>query len=314
MKIVFAGTPEPAVVALQALIESRHEVLAVITRPDAPRGRGRSLRPSPVKELAARHGIEVLTPATLAADAPDGRELRRRLRELAPQAIPVVAYGNLITPDLLNAAPHGWVNLHFSLLPAWRGAAPVQAAIRAGDRVTGATTFRIDEGLDTGGVLASRNEEIRAHDTADDLLTRLAYRGAELLVDTMTGLESGTLRPVPQEGEASYAPKIATGDARVDWAAPAERIARAIRAYTPGPGAWTTLGDQRYKLAPVEIPLDSAVRGLGPGRVAASKKEVLVGTGTQPVRLTRIQPPGKKMMDAADWARGTRLEEGECFL
>ncbi|KQB85514.1 methionyl-tRNA formyltransferase [Corynebacterium oculi] len=313
MRLVFAGTPEPAVVALKALLDSPHEVVAVLTRPDAPRGRGRTLHPSPVKALAVEHGIEVLTPGTLKPGTEEGEALRQRLRELQPEAIPVVAYGNLITPDLLNAAPHGWVNLHFSLLPRWRGAAPVQAAIRAGDRATGATTFRIDEGLDTGEILASRNEEIRAHDTADDLLTRLAHLGADLLVDTMTGLEAGTLIPRPQEGPATYAPKIATGDARVRWNDTAEEIARAIRAYTPGPGAWTAWGERRVKLAPVEIPLDTQVRGLEPGEIAATKKEVLVGTGTHPVRLTRVQPPGKKMMDAADWARGAQPKEGERF-
>lgn len=313
MRLVFAGTPEPAVVALQALLDSPHEVVAVLTRPDAPRGRGRTLHPSPVKALAAKHGIEVLTPSTLKSETEEGLALRARLRELAPAAIPVVAYGNLITPDLLDAAPHGWVNLHFSLLPRWRGAAPVQAAIREGDRATGATTFRIDEGLDTGEILASRNEEIRAHDTADDLLTRLAYLGADLLVDTMTGLEAGTLSPQPQEGRASYAPKITTEDARVDWCSSAEEISRSIRAYTPGPGAWTLLGEQRYKIAPVEIPLDTQIRGLEPGRIAATKREVLVGTGTHPVRLTRLQPPGKKMMPAADWARGAQPEEGAAF-
>ncbi|KQB85827.1 methionyl-tRNA formyltransferase [Corynebacterium lowii] len=310
MKIVFAGTPEPAVVALKALLDSPHEVAAVLTRPDAPRGRGRKLHPSPVKELALEHGIEVLTPVTLKPGTEDGEALRDRLREIAPEAIPVVAYGNLITPDLLDVAPHGWVNLHFSLLPAWRGAAPVQAAIRAGDKVTGATTFRIDEGLDTGVILASRNEEIRATDTADDLLTRLAYSGADLLVDTMTGLEVGSLQPLPQEGPATYAPKISTEDARVDWAAPAEEISRAIRAYTPGPGAWTTLDGERFKIAPVEIPLDTEVHGLAPGEIAATKREVLVGTGSRVVRLSRLQPPGKKMMAAADWARGAQPEGG----
>ncbi|MBC3185490.1 methionyl-tRNA formyltransferase [Corynebacterium sp. zg-331] len=313
MRLVFAGTPEPAVVALRALLDSPHEVVAVLTRPDAPRGRGRTLHPSPVKALAVEQGIEVLTPATLKPSTEEGQALRDRLRELAPEAIPVVAYGNLVTTDLLQVVPHGWINLHFSLLPRWRGAAPVQAAIRAGDRATGVTTFRIDEGLDTGPVLASRNEEIRAHDTADDLLTRLAHRGADLLADTMTGLEAGTLRPHPQEGPASYAPKITTEDARVNWLAPAEEIARAIRAHTPAPGAWTTWGERRFKVAPVEIPLDTGVRDLEPGRIVATKKEVLVGTGTDPVRLTRLQPPGKKMMAAADWARGAQPKEGTKF-
>ena len=192
MRLVFAGTPEPAVVALQRLIDSQHEVVAVLTRPDARRGRGRTLHPSPVKALAVEHGIEVLAPESLR----ENEEIRDRLTALAPDAIPVVAYGNLIPEDMLGIPRHGWVNLHFSLLPRWRGAAPVQSAILAGDTETGASTFRIDKGLDTGEVLGTISETISAEATADDLLTRLAYAGADLLVDTMTGLENGTVTPL----------------------------------------------------------------------------------------------------------------------
>ena len=305
MRIIFAGTPEPAVVALEKLIASRHEVAAVITRPDARRGRGRSLHPSPVKALAEKHGIEVLTPTTLKPGTEDGDALRARLAELSPEAIPVVAYGNLITEDLLDVPPHGWVNLHFSLLPAWRGAAPVQASIAAGDEVTGATTFRIDKGLDTGDILATLEERIQPTDTADDLLTRLAYAGADLLVETMDGLEDGSISPQPQEGEATYAHKIATEDARIEWAQPADVIDRHIRAHTPGPGAWTLLGESRLKVGPVSLAADDMAGAvLRPGEVRVGKKEVLVGTGSTPVRLGQIQPPGKKMMNAADWGRG----------
>ncbi len=229
MKLVFAGTPEPAVVALEKLLASDHEVVAVITRPDARRGRGRTLHPSPVKALAVEHGIEVLTPTTLKAGTDDGEAVRARLQELAPEAIPVVAYGNLVPKDLLDVPTHGWVNLHFSLLPAWRGAAPVQAAIRAGDEITGATTFRIDEGLDTGDILGTVTEEIRDTDTADDLLTRLAYSGADLLTATMDLLASGQADPQPQRGEATHAAKITTEDARISWDAPAFAIDRHIR-------------------------------------------------------------------------------------
>lgn len=313
MRIVFAGTPEPAVVALEKLIDSSHEVAAVITRPDARRGRGRTVHPSPVKALAEKHGIEVLTPTTLKPGTEDGDALRARLAEIAPEAIPVVAYGNLITEDLLNLPTHGWVNLHFSLLPAWRGAAPVQAAIAAGDTRTGATTFRIDQGLDTGDILATIEEDIQDTDTADDLLTRLAYAGGDLLVRTMDGLEDGSIAPQPQRGEASYAHKISTDDARIDWTAPAEAVDRHIRAHTPGPGAWTLLGQSRLKLGPVSLvpPTElevltehSALSALQPGEVHVAKKEVMVGTGSTPVRLGKIQPPGKKMMNAADWGRG----------
>lgn len=324
MRIIFAGTPEPAVVALEKLLASEHEVVAVITRPDARKGRGRSLHPSPVKELALQHGVEVLTPTSLKPDTEDGQAIRERLAELAPDCIPVVAYGNLITSDLLDVAPHGWVNLHFSLLPAYRGAAPVQAAIAAGEQVTGATTFRIDEGLDTGPILGTMEEEIRPTDTADDLLTRLAYAGGDLLVETMDGLEAGTITPRPQEGEATYAAKIRTEDARVDWTRPAAEIDRHIRAHTPGPGAWTTLGGERFKLGPVLLTSSAALSSdaaladaaladaaltdatpLAPGEVRATKKAIFVGTADAPVQLSTIQAPGKKMMNAADWARGT---------
>ncbi|MER0081771.1 methionyl-tRNA formyltransferase [Corynebacterium sp. KPL2861] len=303
MRIIFAGTPEPAVVALEKLLASSHEVVAVITRPDAKKGRGRSLHPSPVKALAQEHGIEVLTPATLRPGTEDGDNLRQRLAELQPEAIPVVAYGNLISKDLLDVARHGWVNLHFSLLPAWRGAAPVQAAIAAGDDITGASTFRIEEGLDTGPVFGTVTETITGTDTADDLLTRLAYSGADLLVATMDGLEAGTLEPQAQNGEATYASKISTAAARIDWTQPAFAIDRHIRAHTPGPGAWTLLDDARLKVGPVRL-TEGIDKLLQPGEALISKDAVYIGTATQPVQLDRIQPPGKKMMNAADWARG----------
>ncbi|WP_080794790.1 methionyl-tRNA formyltransferase [Corynebacterium pacaense] len=312
MRLVFAGTPAPAVTALQRLLDSDHEVVAVLTRPDARRGRGRSLHPSPVAELAAERGIEVLKPVTLRAGTPDGAMIRQRLNELAPDCIPVVAYGQLITADLLDVAPHGWVNLHFSLLPAWRGAAPVQAAIRAGDTITGATAFRIDEGLDTGPILNSISDPIRDTDTADTLLQRLADLGSDMLVQTMDGLEAGTITATEQQGPESRAPKITTEDARIDWSAPAEVVDRGIRAHTPAPGAWTMLADARIKLAPVEL-LAQAPVPLAPGALLADKHTVAVGTGTTPVALTGIQPPGRKMMPAADWARGIHLNEEASF-
>ncbi|BAC18529.1 methionyl-tRNA formyltransferase [Corynebacterium efficiens YS-314] len=314
MRLVFAGTPEPAVVALQKLIDSEHEVVAVLTQPDARRGRGRTLHPSAVAELAQAHGIEVIKPTSLKADTGDGRLVRQRLAELQPDCLPVVAFGQLITRDLLDVAPHGWVNLHFSLLPAWRGAAPVQAAIRAGDQLTGATCFRIDEGLDTGVILSTLEETIQPTDTADDLLTRLAYAGADLLVDTMTGLEAGTISPREQTGEATYAPKITTVDARIDWTVPAEVIDRHIRAHTPGPGAWTMLDDARLKVGPLVTVTDLPdVPTLNPGALHATRDAVYVGTGSTPVALGQIQPPGKKMMNAADWARGVHLDQEASF-
>lgn len=318
MRLIFAGTPEPAVVSLQKLIDSDHDVVAVITRPDARRGRGRTLHPSPVKALAEEHGIEVLAPTTLKPGTEDGDALRQRLAELQPDAIPVVAYGNLITPDLLDVAPHGWVNLHFSILPAWRGAAPVQAAIAHGDDITGASTFRIDEGLDTGVVYGTLTETIKPTDTADDLLTRLAYAGADLLVATMDGLERGELVGQPQEGEPTYAHKITTEDARIQWDTPAFNVDRHIRAHTPGPGAWTQLDGQRVKIGPAHpVTMDDVqaagadVDSIAPGHLVVTKKAVFVGTSTEPVRLGQLQPPGKKMMNAADWARGLGSDAGK---
>ncbi|EJZ82312.1 methionyl-tRNA formyltransferase [Corynebacterium otitidis] len=305
MRLVFAGTPEPAVVALERLIDSRHEVVAVITQPDARRGRGRKLTPSPVGRLAEERGIETLKPETLKADDPRSAETRQRLAELAPDCLPVVAYGRLVPEDLLKAAPHGWVNLHFSLLPRWRGAAPVQAAIAAGDEETGATTFRIDGGLDTGEVLGTISEQVGARDTADDLLTRLAHRGAGLLVETMDALEDGSLEPTPQRGEATYASKIAPADARVDWSDSAESIDRRVRAHTPGPGAWTTLNGERVKLGPV-APVDGPAAASG--AIWRSGDAVTVACGSGAVELSTIQPAGKKPQPAADWARGLRGE------
>lgn len=304
MRLVFAGTPEPAAVALQRLLASEHEVVAVLTRPDARKGRGRTLHPSPVKALALEHGIEVLTPETLAGDS----TIQHRLRELSPDAVPVVAYGYLIPADMLDIPAHGWVNLHFSLLPAWRGAAPVQAAIANGDEVTGATTFRIDEGLDTGDILGKLETGIGQTETSGELLERLADTGAGLLAATMDALEAGTATPIPQPEEGTYAHKITPADARVDWAQPASVIDRGIRAHTPAPGAWTMRGEERFKLGPI-TPTDGDT--LAPGEAWFGKNEVRVGTADGDVRLGTIQPPGKKMMNAADWARGLSPETKE---
>lgn len=309
MRLVFAGTPEVAVPALVALLASEHEVAAVVTRPDARAGRGRALTPSPVRQHAESCGIEVLTP-----QRPSDPEFQARLRELAPDACPVVAYGALIPRSALDIPAHGWVNLHFSLLPAWRGAAPVQHAVMAGDEVTGASTFLIEEGLDTGPVFGVMTEEIRPRDTAGELLVRLAEGGAGLLVATMDGLADGSLQPVPQPAEGvSLAPKIDVADARVRWHRPAVAIDRQVRGCTPAPGAWTTFRGQRLGVLPVHPDESSAGRTLAPGEVAATKHEVWVGTATGPVRLSQVQPQGKKQMAASDWARGMRIEAGERF-
>lgn len=303
MRCVFAGTPDVAAVALSRLLDSDHEVVAVVTRPDARAGRGRSLSPSPVAELAEQHGIEVLKPVSLREP-----EVLDRLRALAPDVAPIVAYGGLVPADALGIPAAGWVNLHFSLLPRWRGAAPVQHAIWRGDDVTGASTFLLEEGLDTGPVFGSVIEEIAPDDTSGALLARLAEIGADLLVETLDLLESGAAAAVPQVGESSYAPKLTVDDARVRWDVPAFAVDRQVRACTPAPGAWTTVHGDRLGIGPVT--LGDGVPGLAPGEVHVTKREVHVGTLTDPVLLRMVRPAGKREMPAADWARGVRLESG----
>ncbi len=305
MRLVFAGTPVAALPALRALVESTHDVAAVVTRPDARAGRGRALTPSPVAELAGELGIDVLKPTH-----PRDPDFLVTLKALAPGACPVVAYGALVPRAALDIPALGWVNLHFSLLPAWRGAAPVQHAIRAGDEVTGATTFLLEEGLDTGPVLGVTTETIHPHDTAGALLDRLAVSGAQLLVASLDGLENGSVSPQPQPSEGvTLAPKLTVEDARIDWAAPALHIDRLIRSCTPDPGAWTTVAGGRLRLGPVTRVAEDG--SLAPGELAVDKAGVRVGTGSHAVHLGEVGPAGKRVMAAADWARGVRLAPGE---
>ncbi|MQY11876.1 Methionyl-tRNA formyltransferase [Streptomyces sp. RB5] len=306
MRLVFAGTPEVAVPSLDALIASeRHAVVAVVTRPDAPAGRGRRLVASPVAQRAEEAGIEVLKPAH-----PRDADFRARLTEIAPDCCPVVAYGALLPKSALDIPAHGWVNLHFSLLPAWRGAAPVQHTILAGDEMTGATTFRIDEGLDSGPVFGVVTEAVRPTDTSGDLFTRLAFAGAGLLLATMDGIEDGSLDPRPQPADGvSLAPKISVEDGELHWTDPAMRIDRVVRGCAPAPGAWTVFRGERLKVMSVGMAPD---RGdLAPGDLAVSKNAVHAGTGSHAVELLWVQAQGKKPMNAADWARGARIAAGE---
>ena len=305
MRLVFAGTPEVALPSLSALLESEHDVVAVVTRPAAPSGRGRSMQASPVALLAAERGIEVLTPERLRDPA-----FVARLTELAPDCCPVVAYGALVPAPVLAIPRLGWVNLHFSLLPSWRGAAPVQHAVWHGDDVTGATTFLLDEGLDTGPVYGVVTETIRAVDTSGDVLGRLATSGAGLLVATMDGLAAGALVAAAQPSDGmSLAPKITVEDAEVRWAAPAVGVDRAVRACTPAPGAWTSHQGERLKLGPVTLlPEDDT---LAPGELGVDKNRVRVGTASHAVVLGEVRAQGKKAMSAADWARGVRPQPGE---
>jgi len=303
VRLVFAGTPETALPALRQLFDSpRHDVIAVLTRPDAASGRRGKPEPSAVAREALDRGIPLLRPSR-----PNSAEFVGELSELAPDCCAVVAYGALLGDALLAVPPRGWINLHFSLLPAWRGAAPVQAAIAAGDAVTGATTFEIERSLDSGPVYGVVTETIRPTDTAGELLERLAVSGAVLLSATLDGIADATLAPRPQPSDGvSMAPKITVEQARVRWDLPAPVLERRIRAVTPNPGAWTLIGDLRVKLGPVH--LGEAPEPLPPGGIHVDRKSVWIGTGSDPVRLGQIQPPGKKLMNAVDWARGARLD------
>ena len=303
MRVVLAGTPEVAVPSLDAIAASRHELVGVVTRPDAPRGRGRKLVASPVALRAEELGIPVLKP-----DHPRDPDFQAALAHLAPDACPVVAYGAILPQSALDLAPYGWINLHFSVLPSWRGAAPVQHALWAGEEVTGATTFRIVEELDAGPVFGVMTERIRPDDTAGALLARLAEGGAGLLVQTLDGIEDGTLeaRDQPQDG-VSFAPKILVEDARIDWTHPAVAIDRQVRACDPAPGAWSTFEGERVKIGPVRL---TDREPLAAGVLEVTKSTVLVGTATSPVQLGEVKAFGKRQMPAADWARGVRLESG----
>ena len=298
MRLVLAGTPSVAIPSFEALVASDHEVTAVVTRPDAARGRSKRLVPSEVGQWAADHGIPALKPMH-----PRDPEFVAALTELAPDACPVVAYGALVPQHVLDITRYGWVNLHFSLLPRWRGAAPVQRAIMAGDGVTGATTFRLVRELDAGPVYGTTEMALTGTETAGEVLEALAHTGARLLLDTVDSLE--TTEPAEQDDEAAVtlAPKITVEEARIDWTRQADEIDRLVRGCSPEPMAWTTIGDERFKVA-LGRPTDEA--GLAPGEVRVEKRRVLVGTGTTALELVRVQPQGKKEMAGADWGRGLR--------
>jgi methionyl-tRNA formyltransferase len=305
VRLVFAGTPAVARPALSAIDRSAHDLVAVVTRPDAPAGRGRQVVRSPVAQWAAERDIEILTPAR-----PREPQFLNRLRELAPDCVPVVAYGALVPPAALEIPRHGWINLHFSLLPAWRGAAPVQHAVLHGDELTGASVFALEEGLDTGPVYGTLTEPIRPRDTAGDLLDRLSEAGAELLVRVLDEIAAGRAVAVPQPHEGvSLAPKLTVADAGVRWGDPAFAVDRRIRACTPAPGAWTLFRGERLKLGPVAVAAGGA--GLPAGQLRVERGRVLVGTATEAVALGTVQPSGRKPMAAVDWARGVRPTPGE---
>lgn len=299
MRVLFAGTPQVAVASLDQLVNDGFDVVAVLTREDAPIGRKRVMTPSPVAARAAELGIEIIHANRI------DEVTQERIAALSADIAAIVAYGGLVPEKALGIPRLGWVNLHFSLLPAWRGAAPVQHSIMSGDDVTGAVTFQLEKGLDTGPVFGTLTEAIDPADTAGDLLGRLAVSGSVLLSQTLSGLDTGALRGIPQQGESSYAHKLTLVDGKIDWNAPALAIRRKINGTTPDPGAWTELEGQRFKIGPLLPATD--VDGLAPGQVeitAGKQPRVVVGTGSHGVELVQVQPPGKKMMNAADWARG----------
>jgi methionyl-tRNA formyltransferase len=303
--LLFAGTPEVALPALDAIAASGHELVGILTRPDAPAGRGRKLVRSPVGAWADERGLPVLTPPRLRDPA-----TVEAIAALGAECVPVVAYGALVPPAALAVPRYGWVNLHFSLLPAWRGAAPVQHALLHGDELTGASVFQLETGLDTGPVFGTLTEPVRPRDTAGDLLDRLATAGAGLLVRVLDAIADGTARAVPQPPDGvSLAPKITVADAEVRWSEPAFAVDRRIRACTPHPGAFTTVRGERVKLGPV-VPVPDAPP-LAPGELDVRRDGVRVGTATDPVELGEVRPAGRRPMSALDWARGARITHGE---
>ncbi len=304
MRLVFAGTPAVALPSLVAIAASGHELLAVVTRPAAPQGRSARLVASPVAEWAYARDVEVLTP-----QHPKGLAFRTRLAELAPDCCPVVAYGALLPERTLAVPTHGWVNLHFSLLPAYRGAAPVQRALMDGVTTTGATTFQIVRELDAGPVYGTITDPVGPLDTAGVLLDRLAVRGAGLLVETLDAIAAGAV-PTPQPTEGlTYAAKVEPEDVRIDWSRPASELARLVRGASPEPGAWTTYEGQRFRILLAEAVADQ----LPEGQIEARRRELVVGTGEGSLRLHTVQPVGKKPMPGPDWARGVRIAGGEVF-
>ncbi len=300
MRLVFAGTPQVAADTLAQLLEhSAHEVVAVLTRPDAPLGRSSRLVPSPVAQLAIEHGIEVLRPER-ARDP----HLAARLAEIAPDCCPVVAYGGLIPQALLELPKHGWINVHFSLLPRWRGAAPVQHAILAGDEITGVTVFELVAALDAGPVLATAEYRLGEQETTGEALAALQLLGGQVLLSTLAAIAAGTVTAIAQpEAGVTLAPKLTVAAARIDWSAPAGQIQRQVLANNPSPMAWTELDGQRFRVLAARAAESS---GLEVGVVRAEKRRVVVGTGDGDLELLSVQPAGRKAVAGADWGRGLR--------
>lgn len=297
MRLVFAGTPAAAIPTLRTLAH-QHEIVAVVTRPDAPLGRKRVLTPSPVAQTAAELGLPVIKAARLDDEATG------RIAALRPDLGVIVAYGGLVREPLLSTPAHGWINLHFSLLPAWRGAAPVQRALMAGDTEIGVSVFQLVAALDAGDLFASRPVPLPSDANADLALDVLAHDGAGLTAEVVAGIENGTAVAVPQEGEASLAPKLTLEDGLLDWSLPVDSIYSRFRGVTPEPGAHTTVAGLRLKL--IDAGPAEAAEALSPGAIVATKQALLIGTATDPLEVRRVQPAGKGPMNATDWWRGFR--------
>jgi methionyl-tRNA formyltransferase len=300
VRILFAGTPAVAIPTLNKLLSSEHEVVAVVTTPPAPAGRGQKLLSTEVADAGRAAGLQVFEFADI--NSPDSI---REIANLNVDVAVVVAYGQLLKQEVLSISPNGWINLHFSLLPMWRGAAPVQHAILSGDEVTGATTFLLETGMDTGPIIGQLTTDINPTETAGELLERLSVEGADLMLTTIDAIAKGEAGLVPQANvDVSYAPKISVNDAQIDWKHPALAISRKVRAFNPAPHAWTVLGDNRLLINAVALGEFEEV--LEPGQIHVSKNQVLVGTGSVALELLEVKPAGKNWMPAADWARGIR--------
>ena len=300
LRIVFAGTPAVAIPSLDRLAASGHDLVGVVTRQPAPLGRKRVLTPSHVAQAAARLDVPLIEANRLDAEA------TARIAALEPDLGVIVAYGGLVREPLLSTPAHGWINLHFSLLPAWRGAAPVQHSLIAGDTVAGASVFQLVPELDAGDVFAELRHPLQGAETVGELLGELAVSGAGLLADVVDAIADGSARAVPQSGEPTLAPKLSIDDARLDWARPAKEVYARFRGVTPEPGAWTTIDELRVKLLDLGAPAPGdEIPALTPGELVLSARRVLIGTGTTPLELRRVQPAGKPAMDAGDWWRGS---------
>lgn len=300
MRLVFAGTPAAAIPTLRVLA-LQHEIVAVVTRPDAPLGRKRVLTPSPVAQAAEELGLPIIKAARLDDEATG------RIAALRPELGVIVAYGGLVREPLLSTPEHGWINLHFSLLPAWRGAAPVQRALIAGDTELGVSVFQLVPALDAGDIFASHPVPLQSDANADFALDVLAHDGAGLTAEVIAGIADGTAVAMPQKGEVTLAPKLTLEDGLLDWSLPIEEVYARFRGVTPEPGARTAIGELRVKVLDASPAVDAAP--LAPGAISSNKDALLIGTATTPLEVRRVQPAGKPPMNSTDWWRGFRGDE-----